>query len=226
MTPAEIARRVRNVAGDVSVQQFDNVTLTDWMNSACRQIAVDNSLLEKTATTSLTAGSQEVTLPTDIFKLHSVSIDGDNLRVVSYQDYQTYIGDSVGVSTAVGQPTIAYPWAGKLVVSPKPAQTYSLRINYTSTPAAIAYSEPGLVPTWTPAVLPVPESYHDRIVTYCLAQVALQDDDPNKYTLLMQEFTTGVAATQHQGKSEENVYPGVSVSPRDTGGFSEGYWEW
>jgi hypothetical protein len=217
MLPAEVVRRVRNTAGDVNVQQFDNATLTDWINDACLKIAVDNSLLEKQGTFTFVVGDSLVTLPTDIYKLHSVSINGEGLRLESYQDFLEKYDDLVSNATDRGKPNWGYIYAGKLQVFPAPDQAYTLKINYLYTPATIVYSTGP--EAWTPNVLPVPVSYHNRIVTYCLAQVALQDDDHNKYQLLMQEFESGVIGTANLSDREDNLYPFINVSARDSGSY-------
>ncbi len=219
MDVIEIVRRVRNLAGDVSAQQFDNSSLVDWINSACRQAAIDNSLIQVTGSTALASGNSEVTLPERIFKIHNISIDGEGIKLSSYQDFLERNDDLVGNSDGRGKPQLAYQWEGKLFVFPAPDKDYTLKIYYIGLPEKIVDNGDS---NFTPNELPIPESYHDRIVTYCLAQVAYQDDDMNKYNSLMLEFNTGVTSTAHSGQSEENLYPFMAVSARDGGGFYEG----
>ncbi len=212
MTPQQLVSMVRNLAGDASANQFTNAMITEWLNAAQREIVVSNSLLQKTATSATVAGTFEYNLPTDIFKLHSVSVDGQTLAIRSIQNSQQVL-DDIPVGNTKGHPETVYVWAGKMSFFPAPDAAYTIKVYYTCMPTNIVYADP----TWTPNLFDVPESYHNRIVTYCLAQVALQDDDHNKYQVLMQEFQTGVIATQQQGQSEEDLYPFMSVSNRDMG---------
>lgn len=215
MLVSELARRVRAQAGDNAVLQFSNTTLADWINDGVRECVQENSLLEAKATTATVVNQTDYTLPVDIFKLHSVWLDNFKLEMVTLQEFEERNATEPGISTSPGPSFLAYVYAGVLTLWPTPDAVYPLVINYTKLPAAITYAGPPDV--WTPNTLSIPEAFHNRIVTYCLAQVAQQDDDHEKYQSLMAEFTTGVRDLKHTKHQQEDLYPSISVSSRDMG---------
>lgn len=218
MLVADIVRRVRESAGDIAVLQFTNSTLTDWINDAIRECVIENSLLQARATTGTVIGQADYNLPTDIFKLHSVTVDGYKLEVLTLEQYQERNASGSGITIPTGASFICYIYAGVLTLFPTPDTVKTLVINYTKHPAAIAYTPPTPGPEgYSPTTPAIPEEYHNRIVSYCLAQVAMQDDDNEKYQSLMQEFKTGVIDLKRARDQEEDLYPFISVSSRDMG---------
>lgn len=222
MLVSDIVRRVRDSAGDIAVLQFSNATLTDWINDAIERCVIENSLLQAKANSSTVIGQSDYTLPTDIFKLHSVWVDGYKLLVETLQQWEERNASEHGATVASNSAQYScYVYAGVLTLWPVPSAVKTIQINYTKIPAAIAYS--AAPEGWTPDTPSIPPAFHQRIVSYCLAQVALQDEDYTKYSALMQEFTTGVINLKDTKDSEDDLYPFMSVSLRDQG---EGDWSY
>lgn len=214
MLVADIVRRVRNATGDVAVLQFSNSTLTDWINDAIRECVNENSLLQGKANSNTVAAQQDYALPPDIFKIHSVYVDGQKIPILTlseWEDKSFYQNDS-------GLPVASMIYVGVLSLYPKPDKVYSLVINYTKAFSEILYTAPGGVDTWNPNTPAIPDSFHPRIVTYCLAQVAFQDDDYEKYNALMMNFKTGVDGLKHLKDETENLYPFIHYVDRDLEG--------
>lgn len=216
MLVSDIVRRVRDAAGDMAVLQFSQATLTDWINDGVRECVIENSLLQARATSNTAVGVTEYTLPTDIFKLHSVYADGYKLEAQTLEQWEqhnaaVHNGDPVESSTQYQ----CYVFAGVLNIWPTPTTVVPLVVNYTKLPTAIAYTPSP--ESWTPSSPDIPEAFHNHIVVYCLAQVALQDDDLNRYNLLMQQFRSGVIDLKHIKDQEEDLYPFISTSARDAG---------
>lgn len=216
MQVADIARRVRDIAGDTAVLQFTNETLTDWINDGLRQCVEDNSLLQAKPSQNTVIGQADYVLPTDIFKFHSVILDGQKLEMLTRDQWEERFATIPNSTADNGRPTNCYVYAGVLTISPKPDAVYPMAIYYTRLPTAITYSAPGGTPTWNPVAPTIPEQYHSRIVTYCLAQVAHQDENFEKYQLLMNEFKTGVI-NLNDSRHEDDLYPFISMSSRDMG---------
>lgn len=212
MLVREIVRRVRNSAGDVGVLQFDNLTLTDWINDAIRECVIENTLLQARATTPTVVGTFEYTLPADILRFHSIWYDRCKLKAFTLQEWEEYFS----LENESGSPVGYYVYAGKLFLGPTPDAVKDLTLNYSRIPAPIAYvTSP--VEGWNPDTPGIPETFHNRIVTYCLAQVAYQDDDYAKYDALMVEFRTGVSQLKDMKDQEDDLYPFISISARDSG---------
>lgn len=210
MDVAAIISRVRRTAGDIDVLQFEDADIIRWINDAMRECASDNQLLQVRATSTTSVGTAEYGVPTDILKLHSVLVDGQKLPVVTLDEYDSHHGSTLTSGTPVG----CYIWAGKITLFPIPDQSAPLVINYTRNPTEVA------VATDVPEL---PVSYHQRLVDYCLAQVAQQDDDMTRYQMKMDEFRTGVQNLKDHPEWENNLYPTIAVAGADLGGW-DGYY--
>lgn len=220
MLVSEIVKRVRDAAGDTNVLQFSQPTITDWINDGIRECVLENSLLQARGSSSTVVGQGEYTLPPDIFKLHSVYYNKAKLEILTLEQWEArYNTEDVPPN---GTPLVCYVYANSLTVWPSPDSIHDLQINYTKLPVSITYTS-GPPEVWNPQSPAINEAFHSRLVAYCLAQVALQDEDNFKYNMLMTEFKTGVRDLQHM-KDEDSLYPSITVSPRDSGGM-DGY-EW
>lgn len=216
MLVSDVINRVRQIAGDVNVLQFTDSLVIDWINDGIRECAVDNNLLQKRATQAAVIGTAAYALPTDILRLHSVKYEGEKLPLYSLAEFEEFVGTKKTTDATQSTPVAAYIWASQLNLYPTPDQAGELVIDYIFDPALLDDSADDLK-----ASLPV--GYHSRIVDYCLAQVALQDDNQNMYQIKMEEFRTGVHKLKDQPEQNQDVYPSMLVSDRDSG---EDYWEW
>lgn len=218
MLVADIVKRVRDSAGDTAILQFTNQTLTDWINDGIRECVTENSLLQVRMSQNTVINQSDYALPSDIFKFHSVLVNQFKLEMITLQQWEERNAGETAMVMDAGEPVVCYVYAGVLTLWPKPSAVVPLTINYTKLPTAIAYSEPGGTPTWAPTTPSIPEHYHNRIVTYCLAQVAMQDDNYEKYQALMLEFQTGVKQ-MNDARHEDDLYPFISPSSRDMGEY-------
>lgn len=207
MKASDIISRVRTIAGDIAVNQFTDQNIIDWINDAQRECVTDNLLLQKTATQNTINGTAGYTLPPDILKLHSIKYDNSKLRVVTQEEFDESWSDD---GTIKGTPTIANLWAGTLNLYPTPDSVKQLQILYIRSPVDTSIANQG-------NELELPVLYHRRIVDYCLAMVAEQDDDMARYQAKMQEFKTGVANIKDHPESTVDLYPSISVDVRDMG---------
>lgn len=219
MKNSEVIRRVRQIAGDLAVLQFTDAILADWINDGVRECVIENNLLQKTASSNTVIGTSTYTLPVDILKLYSVQVNNEKLRVLNYSEFEQMGAGAPAGNQTNGAPNIAYVWAGVLNLFPPPDTVVSLKINYISEPVDWDGTNP------TNTTPPIPSSYHLRVVTYCLAQVALQDEDVNKYNQFMTMFQSGVINLSNQINQEEDIYPSMAVSARDMGEWP-GTLEW
>lgn len=213
MLVSEIITRVRAAAGDTDVLQFTDNDCIRWINDGMRECAIENELLQKTATSTVVNGTSDYVLPTDIAKLHSVKYDNVKLQFLSMAQFDELITGADSTNDK-GTPQYALLWAGNIRLYPTPDNsTSSLRIDYQRQPVEV---------TATGNTPEIPVDYHRRLVDYCLAMVAEQDDDMNRYQIKMQEFKTGVQDLSENRKQETDMYPMVGISQRDMG---EGMWD-
>lgn len=214
MLVSDIITRVRNIAGDTDVLQFTDDDIMRWINDAMRECAVDNDLLQKSASSTVTSGTSEYSLPTDILRLHSVKYNNQKLPILTLEEFDEQFTTD---GTDTGTPINCLIWAGVVRLFPTPDNsTDTLKIDYIRTPADVT------APANTPDL---PVGYHQRLLDYCLAQVAQQDDDLGRYQLKMDEFRTGVQKLKDQGESQADLYPSISVDARDMGEGAYDYYE-
>lgn len=210
MKVSDIITRVRNIAGDTQQIQFSDASVVDWINDGVRECAIANNLLQKRATQASVANQGDYDLPPDLLKLHSVKYNQGKLRILTLEEFDAQANEG----SFTGTPQLAYIWAGKLTLYPAPDSSYPLSIDYIYDPAQVSVDALDVDP-------PLPVGYHARLVDYCLAQVAQQDDDMNRYAVKMQEFQTGTMNLKDLPEYENDLYPSISVSTRDMG---DGYY--
>ena len=218
MKVGSVITRVRSIAGDTNVMQFTDSDIIDWLNDGIRDCVISNNLLQKDASSSTAVGVAEYQLPSDIIKLHSVTVDGSKLGGLTFEEWQQRHG-APEASSETGRPVLFYIWAGKLVLYPSPDQVFSLKISYINSPVELSYAGTNGVADSTTKNqnLPLPVEYQPRLVDYCLAQVAQQDGDNNTYALKMQEYATGVSQLKDKPEYQDDMYPFINVSNRDSG---------
>lgn len=206
MNVGEIATRVKRQFGDESNVQVTDADITRWVNDSLREIAANNDLLQTIATTALTVGQRDYTLPPDILTLRSVHFKGRKLKGLNAREAEEYITTQ---NTSTGDPQLFWIWANKINLHPAPntADPDDLQIFYTRRPLAVDDN------------LDVPElplEYHNRIVEYCLAQAYELDENWSAAQLKGQQFTEGVKALKHQEDWEnQDYYPHITSSIDD-----------
>jgi hypothetical protein len=205
MQVSQIISALRTIISDKDQLQVTDAEVMVWINAAMREVAVDNELLQSTATSTTVVNTGSYSVPTDILKLHSVKYNNQKLPVLSRKEAEEHLDNS---GTAVGNPAVCYVWAGKIYLFPAPNAANSLVIDYTRQPVDV--TAVGNTPE-------LPVQYHNRILDYCLAQAYLQDGDLNGYNMKLAEFTTGVKSIKDTPEWEQDAYPSISVSDRDAG---------
>lgn len=218
MNAGDLIKRVRNIAGDVDALQFTNSQLVDWINDGIRECAQVNNLLQKRGSQATVPGQSDYSIPDDILKLHSIKYNDIKLSLLTLEEFdEQYVGVGASTTSSPATPSVCYVWAGSLTLFPAPSEAKQLVIDYLYAPAEL--TEDNL-----DVEIPLPVGYHIRIVDYCLAQIAQQDDDMNRYTAKMQEFKSGVQDLKDQPEYSYDLYPTISVDARDMGnGFEYDY---
>jgi hypothetical protein len=211
MLVSDIITRVRKIAGDTDVNQFDDATIMAWINDGMRECAINNNLFQVEATQNTVIGTNQYSLPSDIAKLHSVKYDNVKLPDMTLQEFDEQFTTD---GTDRGTPVNYVIWAGKIKLYPVPDAIKTLTIDYIRQPTEV--TAVGNTPE-------LPPIYHLRLVDYCLAQVAQQDDDLQRYQMKMDEFRTGVQSIQDKDEVNVDAYPHMSVSSRDMG---DGYYDY
>ena len=208
----DVVARVRSYVGDVNSIQQTDAQLWAWIDDAIKEIIIQNDLCQKTATQALVVGTDTYPLPTDIFKLYSIIVNGEKIKVYSLQEWEQLNAGYGAGPTPVGNnmPIQAYIWAGNLVLFPAPNSAFTMKVNYIYEPVPVAIGTFDLKTV-------IPDTYHLRLVTYLIAQYKLMDDDTNGYMAFMDQFRSGILDLKDQQIGESDVYASISVTPRDMG---------
>ena len=213
MLVSEIATRVKRQFGDEAGAQITDQDIIRWCNDAQTDIAINNDLLQVSAYTATTAGTQKYTVPSNLLILRSVKWQGVKLQMVSMEE-----ADALTLSTSptspAGVPTTYWQFARQIYLWPVPAAngTSDLVLYYTRQPVVITAT------TDTPEL---PLQYHNRLVEYCIAQAAELDDNLQQYAMKMSQFKQNIDNLKDNATWEQHdVYPSITTSLRDYGGDS------
>lgn len=208
MLLSEIATRVKRTFGDEAGAQITDQDIIRWANDAQREIAVNNDLLQVTATTATVAGQDQYALPPDLLTLKSVRFQGRRLSSMTSAEMGEMIGSD---AVTRGIPTHFSVFAKKIDLYPAPdsSDPDDLQVYYTRQPMEL------MATTDTPEL---PAQYHNRIVEYCIAQAYELDDNLESSQKKMQQFEDGVARLKGVADwQDQDVYPSISVSANDCG---------
>lgn len=213
MLVSEIATRVKRQFGDEAGAQITDADIIRWCNDAQQEIAVANDLLQVSAYTATTAGTQKYTIPANLLILRSAKWQGVKMQAVSMEE-----ADALTLSTSAtvptGVPTTYWQFARQIYLWPIPGVSAAsdLVLYYTRVPTALT------VVGDTPEL---PLQYHPRLVEYCVAQAAELDDNLQHYAMKMSQFKQGVGELKDNATWENHdVYPSITPSLRDYGGDS------
>lgn len=213
MLVSEIAIRVKRQFGDEAGAQITDADIIRWCNDAQQEIAIANDLLQVSATTTTTAGTQKYTIPSNLLILRSAKWQGVKLQGVSMEEADA-LTLSTSASSPTGVPTTFWQFARQIYLWPIPSSsgTTDLTLYYTRIPNTLTAT------TDTPEL---PLQYHPRLVEYCIAQAAELDDNLQQYALKMQQFKANVGDLKDNATWENHdAYPSITPSLRDYGGDS------
>lgn len=213
MLVSEIATRVKRQFGDEAGAQITDADIIRWCNDAQTDIAINNDLLQVSAYTATTAGTQKYTVPSNLLILRSVKWQGVKLQMVSMEEADA-LTLSTSSSSPTGVPTTYWQFARQIYLWPIPSTngTSDLVLYYTRQPDAL---------TATSDTPELPLQYHNRLVEYCIAQAAELDDNLQQYAMKMSQFKQNVDNLKDNATWEQHdVYPSITASLRDYGGDS------
>jgi hypothetical protein len=212
MLVSEIVTRVQRSVGDSDQLQVTEADIIRWINDGMTEVAMDNFLLTKKATTPTVAGTATYSLPADLMKLHSVRFNGTKIKTTTLQQVEQ---DYNLAAVDQGTPEVAWVWAGLIELYPVPNSIKNLDIYYTRQPVLV---------TTTANTPELPLQYHQRLVDFCLAQVAQMDDNQELYMLKMEEFRTGVSKLKDLPEWENDLYPFTQACEADSHYGESGWW--
>jgi hypothetical protein len=212
---AEIQTYIKRQFGDESGVQVTDADIIRWINSAQKQIVLQNeSLLEETVTTNSVLGQQSYSLPVDLLKLRGIQYRASTttayfrLKGYSLAEFNEK-ADGWDGTTESGNPICYTIYENNITVFPIPDTSIAaaFKVYYNRKPVAVSLT------TDTPEL---PELYHDTIIKFCLQQAYEVDEDWDAVGNKVQEFDREVNLLRgrEDWKTQEH-YPVITVLNED-----------
>lgn len=214
MKLSEIITRVQRQFGDDVQAQITKEDIVRWVNDACLEIVTNNRTNEGMfrGNTPVVAGQDAYALPSDLFVLRAVRVNGRTVEGTTYEQLLAS-GAVPEDTTEVVTGTPQWYWVHNDMVNLVPTPDTSLGsvdIMYIKTPDTMLVGMEDREPD-------VPQQYHLRIVEYCIAQASELDDNDSKYQLKMQQFNSNLDKLRSNGEQPESdsVYPSITYIGSD-----------
>lgn len=210
MNVSEVAIRVKRQFGDESSVQVTDEDIIRWINDAQNDIGQAQEILETTAISTSVANQETYPIPSDIINLRSVYYNGFKVRVVSLQEYDTYVSQwqEDPNNPQTGTPDIFYSWATEIRLFPVPESSgQQIKLYYSQFPPPVVNMGDALS---------IPIKYHNRVVEYCLQQAYELDENFEASTLKGSQLSSSLTQmAEDQSWTEHTHYPSISVMPED-----------
>lgn len=211
MNVLDIQTYIKRQFGDESGVQVTDTDITRWINSAQRQIVLQNeSLLEVAGTTDIVASQQVYSLPVDLLILRGIQYKSNvsqayyRLKGYSLAEFNEKIDGWDGTSES-SDPICYTVFADEITVFPVPNVSViaGLKVYYNRKPVDVV----------SPSDIPeLPILYHETIIKYCLQQAYELDEDWDGVGNKAQEFDREVnfLRGRQEWKTQEH-YPVITV---------------
>lgn len=223
MLVSDVRTRVYDTFGDTANVQINDALVLRWINDAQRQIALNNEMVLPTSAVSNTvANTASYALPADFNVLKSVHLKANpadlsyfRMEYLSPQQMDEYLEGWDGTMFGSTRPQVYTRYGNNITVFPTPdlSVTNGLKLFYGRVAADRVNASD---------VIDLPSLYHEAVVTYCLMQAYLLDEDPNFYTIMKTKFDED----NNKKKDDEikggiEYYPTITVRAED-----EDIWGW
>jgi hypothetical protein len=189
MIASDIITRVRRTFGDEAAVQVTDDDVIRWINDAQVEVVKHNEgALQKSAFVNLVANQSTYVLPTDLLLLRALRYkftdmqSYSRLRYQSMQEFDEVVDGWDGTLYGTGSPLYFTMDEGKAILFPTPnqASTSGLKVLYNQKPTDVVL---------TSDALSLPLIYHNTIVTYCMWQASLLDEDHEPAMMYKSAFT-------------------------------------
>jgi hypothetical protein len=189
---SDVVTRVRRTFGDEAAVQVQDADIIRWINDGQIEIVKNNdAALQKTAFINLVAGQASYTLPTDMLLLRSLRykmtgmLSFLSIRYKNMQEFDDSMDGWDGSTYTNSSPVYFTMYEGKAILFPAPDQsvTSGLKVLYNQIPADV---------TTLASALALPLIYHNTILSYCMWQASLLDEDLDPAVMYKNEFTANM----------------------------------
>lgn len=210
MKCSEIADRVKRKFGDEAGVQITDTDILRWINDAQKEITNNTDLLQVRKTTDIVFNQGEYATPPDIATVHSIRVNGQQLKALSVVEADEYIRNFDNPSTNItGTPLWYWQWGSSFFLYPIPDTGVVDGIALYCTRYPIECT----AMTDTPELN---QAYHGRLVEYCEQMAYELDENEQMATAKSQQFNRGLQETaENENWTEHGSYPLINVMPED-----------
>lgn len=196
MNVSDVIIRVRRTFGDEAAVQVSDDDVMRWINDGQVEIVKHNDgALQKSSLINLVANQSLYTLPVDLMILRSLRykysdmLSFSSLKYKNMQQFDESIDGWDGTQYGTGHPVLFTMDEGKAILFPTPDQsvTSGLKVIYNQTPTDVT----GLLDS-----LALPLIYHNSILSYCMWQASLLDEDHDPALMYQSNFRDDINALQ------------------------------
>lgn len=212
-TVSDVKKDVERTFGDEADIQISESDIIRWINSAQREILINNRIIKSTGTTDITGGVSEYTLSgLDIISIQSIHYKGRKLVYRSFNEAEEHIQKCDPLKTASGDPSLWFEWGGVVNLYPVPNESISngLVIYYVKEPHKVSS---------TSDQLSVPDSYYENVLQFVMSKAYELDEDMENHNIKITEFREriGILAEQDADNSQD-FYPRITIREEDAWG--------
>lgn len=202
LTVANIQERVRDRYQIAENDEFfSDRFLRGLIFSAQEELAKEGYVIEKTLTTTSEAGTRTLTYPTNVLAIKEIKYDYVPLtKVPLLKDPKTDSTDPTG------KPYMYGLWENQIILYPTPdtdGETIQIRV----------YKYPSDIATNLTAI-EVPDEYIDDLIDFCLAHIALKDQNLNLYQIYIAQWRMTVEKAKED--RQKRLRADRSAKVRDT----------
>lgn len=212
MNVQDVVTRIRRTFGDDAAVQVTNEDVIRWINDGQIEVVKNNDqALQKTGLLNLVSGTSQYALPADLFILRSLRyqfpdmLSYSSIKFKNMQEFDNEIDGWDGSALSTGSPVFFTKYEGNVILFPTPNQskTNGLKVLYNYRPTDVV----GLSDS-----LSLPLIYHNTIVTYCMWQASLMDEDHEPALMYNATFQQDMTRLMNKEQADpQEVYPTVTV---------------
>lgn len=198
MNVQDVITRIRRTFGDEAAVQIQDEDIIRWINDGQIEIVKNNeAALQRTGFIDLVTGVSQYTLPSDLLILRTLRYKYTNmlsfvaLKYMNMQQFDESIDSWDGTLYGNSHPQIFTLFEGKATLFPTPDQdaVSGLKILYNQQPSDVVLITDNLS---------VPLIYHNTIVSYCMWQASLLDEDHEPALMYKSTFQQDMQLVNNQ----------------------------
>lgn len=212
---SDVIKDVKRTFGDESDTQIDDSDIIRWINRAQFEIAMRNpeigaAMMVTDLLADIADYPLQSTVPT-LLTIQSIHSKGRPIKHLQFQEAEELL--MRGETSPVGNPQFWYERAGVVSLYPIPQETITggLKFYFNKRPDDI---------TSNAQPLSVSDHYYNAVVSFCLEQAYLLDENPQLANVVSVKFDQGVTLMKERTATQSDVYPSIGMYEE-----SEGY-EW